>query len=379
MAYSNFEKPQKLAIIGAGFLQLPLVMKALSMGLETYCFAYEQGAVCKDICNQYFPISITEKEEILKIAKELNVNGVISIASDLAVPTVSFLAEKLGLTGNSIQSSILATNKFIMKNALQKNNILVAKMMYCKSFSEISNNIELTFPVVVKPIDRSGSLGVSFAENDAQLKESIEYAISNSFCQEVIIEEYIKGFEVSVESISINGEHYILSVTDKKTTGTPYFVETEHFQPAKISKDIYEKIRKIVPLALNTLQIRYGASHSELIISKNNEIFVNEIGARMGGDFIGSHLVELSTGYDYVKSVINCSLGIFNKPSVLKSQDAGVFFFQSPEDKNMKLKELKKNNFAIIENGIISGVEKIIRNSNDRFGYLIYAKQLNYE
>lgn len=99
-----------LAIIGASYLQLPLVFRARSMGVETICFAWEEGAVAKDHCDRFYPISVVEKDEILAVCKSERIDGVVSIASDVAVSTISYVAEHLHLVGNSQQSARLSTN-----------------------------------------------------------------------------------------------------------------------------------------------------------------------------------------------------------------------------------------------------------------------------
>ena len=117
-----------------------------------------------------------------------------------------------------------------------------------------------------------------------------------------------------------------MAVTDKITTGAPFFVELEHHQPSLLSESLQNEIRKIVLESLTALHIQYGASHSELKITDDGQIFIIEIGARMGGDFIGSDLVQLSTGYDFLAATIKVSLGIFDKPIMNESHCSGVYF-----------------------------------------------------
>lgn len=95
-------KIKKIIIIGASYLQLPLLKKAKDMGIETHVFTWGEGAVSKEIAGYFYPLSIVEKEKILKVAKQLKSDGIISIASDLAMNTVNYIASKLGLIGNSI-------------------------------------------------------------------------------------------------------------------------------------------------------------------------------------------------------------------------------------------------------------------------------------
>ena len=92
---------KKIAVIGASYLQLPLVNKAKEMDLEVHCFAWEEGAVCKNVADFFYPISIIEKERILEICQRVGVDGICTIASDVAAPTVAYVAQKMGLTSNT--------------------------------------------------------------------------------------------------------------------------------------------------------------------------------------------------------------------------------------------------------------------------------------
>ena len=113
----------KLAIIGASYLQLPLVKKAREMGLYTLCFAWPEGAVCKDEADEFYPISVIEKEQVLSICKEKQIDGICTIASDVSAPTVAFVAERMGLVGNSYEAAVRANNKYLMRNAFMKAGV----------------------------------------------------------------------------------------------------------------------------------------------------------------------------------------------------------------------------------------------------------------
>ena len=119
-----------------------------------------------------------------------------------------------------------------------------------------------------------------------------------------------------MEFISYQGKHYPLQITDKVTTGAPHFVELEHHQPADLTLEQYSEIYRLTTKALDALGVTNGASHSEYRITEKGKIYVMEIGARMGGDFIGSHLVQLSTGYDFLRGVIEVALGEFTPPDI---------------------------------------------------------------
>jgi biotin carboxylase len=371
---------KKIAIIGASYLQKPLVEKALEMGLYTICFAWEEGAVCKDLCHKFYPLSILEKEKILEICKREQISGITSIASDLAVPTVCFVAEKMKLTGNSIISSIGSTNKFIQRNILHNESIKVPKFANAKSLSEDLIAEKLNFPIIIKPVDRSGSKGVVVLKNPENYSDNISYAMKESLCGEVIVEEFINGVEISVETISWEGNHSILAFTDKTTTGYPHFVELEHHQPSKFWKsNLHNLICTTVTKALDVLNINFGASHSELIISTDGEVYITEIGARMGGDFIGSHLVMLSTGYDFLKAVLDVALNNSPASNFFIQKKAGVCFYTAETLWVADFIKSKNQNIVEWDIGILN--EKPLTESSIRSGFFVYNgnQKIDYE
>jgi len=361
---------KKIAIIGANYLQLPLVKKAIEMRIETHCFAWEEGAVCKKHVDYFYPISILEKEKILDICSHLSIDGIISIASDTAVPTVNYVGENLGLISNRFSDSILCTDKFEMRKRFFNVGISCPKFMLTKDGEDDFGNLK--FPLIVKPTDRSGSRGVKRINVISDLKKAIDIAKRESFRGLAIIEEYIDGLEVSVESISWQGKHYILAITDKITTGYPHYVELEHHQPSSLNCALQERIKEETCKVLDALNIKYGASHSEFIITLNNEIFAIEVGARMGGDFIGSTLVELSTGYDFLKAVIEIALGCFTEPKLLNQQFSGVYFICSETKHLLDVLDNQSKFNEIVECELIDNELRNVQCSADRSGYFIY-------
>lgn len=361
---------KKIAIIGASYLQLPLVKKAKEMGLYTLCFAWENGAVCKDEVDEFYPISIVEKEQILEICREEHIDGICTIASDVAAPTVAYVAEQMGLIGNAYEVAVRANNKYLMRQAFSAEGVPCPAFQKINTFEQIDLNC-FQFPVIVKPTDRSGSLGVTKVEREDRLKTAVEIALDCSFKHEAIIEEFVEGREISVEFISYNGVHYPLQITDKVTTEAPHFVELEHHQPADLTEQQYLHIYDLTKMALNALGVTNGASHSEYKITADGRIYVMEIGARMGGDFIGSDLVQLSTGYDYLKGVIDVALNQFKEPVFGEPHHAGVFFL-CEETKNLKaiIKEAKLP--QIVRAEITDEALRSVKCSADRSGYLIY-------
>ena len=368
---------QKLAVIGASYLQQPLVEKAKEMGLEVHCFAWEDGAVCKDIADHFYPISIIEKEEILSICQQIGINGICTIASDVAAPTVAYVAEKMGLVGNSYESAVRANNKYLMRESFSKADVPCPKYMVATPETLNTPTVldglrEFQYPIIIKPSDRSGSLGVSKICTPAEYYPAIDKAMEVSFRHEAMIEEFIEGREISVEFISYQGHHYPLQITDKVTTGAPHFVELEHHQPSSLSKDMYATIYSITEKALDALGITNGASHSEYKITPKGRIAIMEIGARMGGDFIGSNLVRLSTGYDFLKGVIDVALGNFEAPRITEHHYSGVYFLCKETEQLLPIIENWKENPAFVYGEITDTELHKVEKSSDRSGYVIY-------
>lgn len=309
---------KNLAIIGASYLQLPLILKAKEMGYITHVFAWAANDVGEKEADFFYPISIVEKDTILEKCREIGICGICSIASDLAVITVNYVANAMGLPGNTEESTRKSTNKHLMRRAFEKNGDPSPKSILVDSSSDLSD-IDIPYPAIVKPTDRSGSRGIYKIYSPSELPDAVERAIRQSMEHRALIEEFAEGREYSVEYISYRKKHTFLAVTQKYTTGAPHFVETGHLEPAPVTREEKEKIQKVVEHALDTLEVQNGASHSEIKIDNDGNIKIIEIGARMGGDCIGSHLVFYSTGYDFVKMVIQVACG--DAPDFTKACD----------------------------------------------------------
>lgn len=361
---------KKLAIIGASYLQVPLIKKAKEMGLETHVFAWAVGDIGETLGHYFYPISIVEKEEILQKCIEIGIDGICSIASDLAVVTVNYVASKMGLIGNGEDNTILSTNKHNMREAFFRNGDPSPRSMLVNSVEDI--NEELSFPVIVKPLDRSGSRGIYKIYQENELKDAIMNAEACGFIKQALIEEYAEGTEYSVECVSYRGKHHFLAMTLKYTTGSPRFVETGHLEPAPVSEELIEQVKQVVFHALDSLKVSYGASHSEVKIDELGNINIIEIGSRMGGDFIGSSLVYHSTGVDFVKAVIDVALG--KEPdlaSKFPGKNVGVHFICSGGDLSDYNRVMLEHPEYILEKDIPEKCNNSIVDSSSRPGYFI--------
>lgn len=370
-----------LAVVGAGYLQLPIVKRAKEMGVRTICFAWPEGAVCKDVADVFYPISIVDKQEILDVCRRECIDGITTIASDVAVPTVAYVAERMGLIGNTDESALKCTNKYLMRCALKAGDVSCPRFALVRKCDEIAEAVKgFRYPLIAKPVDRSGSMGVLRVEDFVELSGAVEQALKCSFCKAVVVEECITDMrEVSVEGMSWRGGYTLLQITDKVTTGQPHYVELGHHQPAKLPHDIKERIVSEVKKSIAALDINYGASHSELMIAQDGRVYVTEVGARMGGDFIGSDLVKLSTGYDFLEGVILCALGEFQGVSFGDHRPCSGVWFYAPETKWVG-KVIREGRDSRVVSAELQRDDVVdLTRSADRSGYFIYSSNARWE
>lgn len=300
---------RKLAIIGANAAITMLIDKAKSLGYETHVFAWKCGDPGEKTADYFYPISIDKKEEITAKCREIGVVGVCSITSDFAAPTVSYVARELGLPCNPEITGQVARNKYKMRCAFRAAGLYTPPFMQLEKGYPDSEVSSIIYPVIVKPTDRWSSKGVTRVDKEEELRAAVDYAISESFDNHAIVEGFMEGQEYSAECICYNGERTILAITQKQTTGFPHYIETGHFQPAYLSESEYERASKVILRALEALHIENSAAHAEFRILPTGEIGMIEIGARMGGDCIGTDLTPISTGKDFIRMVIDVACG----------------------------------------------------------------------
>lgn len=362
---------EKIAVIGANEPLIPYYRQTKKLGYEIIGIAYERGAVCKKFCDKFYPISFTDKEKVLQVCRQERIDGIISFSLESALPTVVYVAQKLGLVSNTEESIELTQSKFTQRQALEKAGIPVPKYFLVENDPDLKK-VHCSFPVIVKPVDSGGSQGICKVERPEMLPDAYHYALKYSRTSSAIVEEYIDGREFSVEYISHQGTHFLLQITDKVTSGAPHFVEMQHHQPADIPDSVWERIKRMVEDALTALKIENSASHTEIKWNSNGELFIIETGARMGGGYITSDLVRLSTGYDFVEGAIKLAVNKFEVPTFPVQMHSGVFFYSklAPE-----IGEIIKHHDRwpdIVEWDLSEDLLPEVKSNADRRGYFIY-------
>jgi len=362
---------KKLAIIGASFGQKPLYLKAKEMGIETHCFAWEEGAICKELADFFYPISVLEKEQILDVCRKIQVDGICSMATDICVPTVWYVAEKMGLIGNKYFEPFVATNKLLMRQAFLRNGVNSPRFTIAAEDMDLS---ELDYPLIVKPTDRGGSLGVKKVDRKEDLKAVIERAQNLSYSNNAVVEEFVAGVEATLDMISWLGKHYPITISDTETTGIPYYSKIGYHQPSMLSADIQEKIINEAKKALDALNFKYGASDTEVKVTETGEVKVIEVNPRMGGDCTET-MISLSKGYDFVKGIIDVALNQFEEPVFSMNKYAGICYLSKETEYLKKVIENRDNYPEIIYAEINDNELRYLQSSWERSGFLIYQSK----
>lgn len=319
---------KKLLVLGAGLLQIPVIKKARKMDVYVIAADDDPDAPGMALADKAIvPGGLMDEDKMVAIAKEEHVDGVIHPCSEVAMNVMGRINDELGLCGISKEIAIRATNKHLMREAFEKYGAPSPKSILTKDEEDAWNVFcnEFDTNAILKPSRNSGSRGIAKVEKGISKEEFVnlyQRALEESRDRQVLIEQFIEGPEFSVEVIVWQGNPHVLAVTDKKTTEAPYFVELGHNQPSVYPIEIQQKLKNGAIAGCKALGLTNCAAHCELKV-QNGEVYLMEIGARMGGDFISTELTHLSTGIDMVAATIDVVLGI--EPDLKpKSKGQGV-------------------------------------------------------
>jgi biotin carboxylase len=367
---------KRIMILGASILQLPAIKKAIEMGLYVLAVDIDPKAIGFAFAHESLLISTTDTEKILMAASAKKIDGILTLATDLPMRSVAAVAQKLNLVGISIDTALCATDKFKMRERLSLLNVPIPSYYRTNTIEEYYNIIKyFDAAFIVKPADNSGSRGINLVRSEDEIEQAYYHAKNYSRNGEVLIEEYMTGREVSVETLSIKNQVHVLAITDKLTTGAPHFVEMGHSQPAQFSSIITEKIKKVATEAVLALGIENGPSHTEIIVTETGPKIV-EIGARLGGDCITTHLVPLSTGIDMVECCIKIALKEEPDFDVKFNRASAIRYFNTHSGKIQSIKGIEEASLidGVHEITLVKKVDEIINDihcSTDRVGYII--------
>ncbi len=376
---------KSVLIFGVGELQKSIIERAKLMGLFVVGIDPCADAVCKDEVDAFEIVGGQDYEGTLAVARKYNISAVVTAATDKPLVMMARVAKELGLRFFSEETALWSTDKFQMKQRFIKGGIPCAKGRLISKAEEAS---DFYFPVIVKPRDNSGSRGVIFCRTKEDLDNAINEALQFSKLETVLVEEFIEGQEYSIEALHYDGKSEVIQFTEKTTTEFPYNVELGHKQPANLSEEQKEEIRKIISNIAECMNFENCPSHTELKINERG-IFIIETSPRLGGDFITSTLVPLSIGINIEDQLLNIALN--NKVDISTgrvNKASAVYFFNFAEGIvkgiDSKIYDTKKQNNVFSFDLKLAVGDKVnkITSSLDRYGQVIFCadaiEQINY-
>lgn len=301
---------KKILVIGAGFLQSFLIQRAKELKYTVLAVDKNPSAIGFLYADKYAIIDIVDQKACLNFAKQEKIDGVITAASDYGVLTTAYIAKELNLPGLTYSVAEIIKNKYLTRQCLFENKIDDMKEFYLieniVDLINIKNKIQ--YPIIIKPCDGSGSRGVIKVNAADELESAYQQAIIFSNTKKLEIETFIQGVEYGVESFVYNNNIQILSVIKKQMTAPPAYAELGHILPAGLTDDMENKIKTCVINAITALKINFGAVNMDILITPDNKIYIIDIGARMGGNIIGSYIIPNGTGIDYIGNLIRASV-----------------------------------------------------------------------
>lgn len=318
---------KRLLVLAAGILQVPVIKKAKEMGIYVIVADGDPNAVGLKYADKAIVVNITSEEEVLKEAREEQIDGVIHPCSEVSMNVMGRLNDELGLSGITREQAIRATNKHLMREAFEKGNAPSPKSILTENAEDAWMHLQNGFSTdgILKPSRNSGSRGIAKVSRNMEKADFIkayDIALNESRDKSVLIEQFIEGPEFSIEIIVWNGKVNVLTVTDKKTTGAPHFVELGHNQPSCFSVADVATLKAAAVAGVKALGVNNCACHAEAKLM-DGKAYLMEIGARLGGDFISTELTHLSTGIDMVAAAIDVALG--TEPDLsIKEEPKGV-------------------------------------------------------
>ena len=319
---------KSILIFGVGELQRSIIRRAKLKGLFTIGIDPCADAVCKDEVDAFEIIGGQNYEGTMAVAKKYGISAIVTAATDKPLVMMARVAKELQLPFFSVETAQWSTDKYQMKQRFMEGGVPCASGRLIAMAEEAN---DLYYPLIVKPRDNSGSRGVKLCRSKEELKESLQEALEYSHLDTILVEEYIEGQEYSIEGLHFEGKSEVIQFTEKTTTDFPYNVELVHKQPANLSEKQKNDIRELISKIAQCMHFENCASHTELKISDRG-IIVIETSPRLGGDYITSTLVPLSTGINMEDQLLNIALGgKVDTQTGRVNKASGVCFFCLPQ------------------------------------------------
>lgn len=302
---------KRLLMLGGGFLQSYVINRAKELGYNVLVLDADPNAVGFKLSDEHAVINIVDENACLHYALDKKVDGVLTAATDFGVLTMSHIADAMHLPGINYQTAKIIKNKASVRKCLFDS--LADDTGYSfeiKSLDEApALSAKIEYPVMVKPVDGSGSRGASKVNCIDDFVRACELAMAGSISHHAVAEPFVVGKEYGVETFVDNGVIHVLGVMQKDMTDPPYYAELGHAMPSGLSEEMENKVKACVKRAILALNVNHGSVNMDIIIGDKGDVHIVDIGARMGGNLIGSHIIPQGTGIAYVDNMIRAAVG----------------------------------------------------------------------
>lgn len=304
---------KKLLLLGGSKHQIPAIQYARENGYYTILCDYLPDNPGQMYSHEFHCVSTTDKESILELAREKEIDGIVAYASDPAALTAAYVSEKMGFPTNPYKAVEILTNKDKFRRFLAENNFSTPKAKGYSNLEQAEQEInEFTLPVIIKPIDSSGSKGVSQLDDVKDLKDKFAYAMQFSREKRVIIEEYVEmeGYQVAGDGFSVDGELVFRCFANDhfNRNGLNPFIPISASFPYNMPKRIHNKIHDEIQRLFDLLNMKTGAYNFDVRVDKDENIYLMEIGPRNGGNYI-PQVIKYATGIDLLEYTIKATMG----------------------------------------------------------------------
>lgn len=351
---------KKLLLLGGSAQQIVAIETAKRMGYYTVLCDYLTDNPGQYYADKFYLVSTTDKEAVLKVAEDECVDGVLAYASDPAAPTAAYIAEQLNLPGNPYESVEILCNKDRFREFLRKHKFCTPKACgyesVNKAYYDLSNGV-FKLPVIVKPVDSSGSKGVCQVDSIEDAKNKIKYAMAFSRSKRVIVEEFVEkfGYQIAGDGLSVDGKlvfRYFANDHFNPKCVNPFVPISASF-PYNMPDSVQSKIHDEIQRLLAALNMKTSTYNFDMRIDDKYNVYLMEVAPRDGGNYI-PQVIKYATGVDLVECSIKAAMGDKIEIRDVASPKGYYSYYAVHSLKDGTLKNIKiKNEDHVLENHII--------------------------
>jgi biotin carboxylase len=296
--------------VGAGRHQRRAIEHAQGRGLRVVAVDRNERAPGLAQADVAELVDFTDIEAVLDVGRRHEVDGVLTVSADRAVPVVAAVAEDLGLPGIGRATAHLMTHKLAMRTALDAARVPQPPFATLRSEGDAARALATAgVPAVLKPVDSGGQRAVFRIESEEELRAGLGEALAESPTDEAIVEAFVDGIELNGIVIARDGEARLLTLSDRlRPPGIGFGVGWIHVYPPSIPDEQRERAERIAEDAVRALGLRDGIAFPQLIASPDGDVAVVEVAARIPGGQMAD-LVRHAVGVDLVEIALRQALG----------------------------------------------------------------------